>query len=207
MPELSYRGDPGIGTGLRLRSMIITVSGPHGTGKSTYAARLAKDLRIRHVSAGILFRRIAHENNLSLEDLGKKALADNSIDKLVDDRTLKEAEKGDVVIDGQLAGWMIKDKADLTIYLTAPEDVRLERIAKRDKLDIEDARVQTSQRESVQRERYLHHYGFHVEDRSIYHLILDTSLGSIDDTARVLLDAALMVKRAKRKDRDQRNLK
>jgi CMP/dCMP kinase len=178
--------------------MIITVSGPHGTGKSTYAARLAKDLRIRHVSAGVLFRRIARENNVSLEDLGEKALEDFSIDKLVDERTVKEAEKGDVVIDGQLAGWIMKDKADLRIYLTAPETTRLERIAKRDKLNLDEARVQTEKRESVQRERYLRHYGFHVEDRSIYHLILDTSLGSIDDTAKVLQDAALMVKKAKK---------
>jgi CMP/dCMP kinase len=179
--------------------MIITVSGPHGTGKSTYAARLAKDLRIRHVSAGVLFRRIARENNVSLEDLGEKALEDFSIDKLVDERTAKEAEKGEVVIDGQLAGWIMKDKADLRIYLTAPETIRLERIAKRDKVNVEEARVQTEKRESVQRERYLRHYGFHVEDKSIYHLILDTSLGSIDDTAKVLQDAALMVKRAKKR--------
>jgi len=67
--------------------MIISVSGPHGTGKSTYAARLAKALRIRHVSAGALFRRIAKEKRISLEALGKKALEDSSIDKLVDERT------------------------------------------------------------------------------------------------------------------------
>jgi len=85
--------------------------------------------------------------------------------------------------------------------------VRLERIARRDELSAEDARIETEQRESVQRERYLRHYGFHVDDRSIYHLVLDTSLGSIDDTAKVLVDAALMVKRARKKDAERRNLK
>jgi len=178
--------------------MIITVSGPHGTGKSTYAARLAEALRIRHVSAGALFRRIAKEKKLSLEDLGEKALEDSSIDKLVDERTIAEGEKGNVVVDGQLAGWILKDRADLRIYLTAPEDVRLERIAKRDKVTLEEARVQTEQRESVQRERYSRHYGFQVEDRSIYHLVLDTSLGCIQDTAKVLVSTAIMVRRAKK---------
>jgi len=48
--------------------MIITVSGSHGTGKSTYAARLAEALRIRHVSAGAVFRRIAKEKKISLEE-------------------------------------------------------------------------------------------------------------------------------------------
>ena len=182
--------------------MIITVSGPHGTGKSTYAARLAGALRIRHVSAGALFRRIAKERRVSLEELGENALDDPSIDKLVDERTMAEAEKGNLVVDGQLAGWVLKDKSDLRIYLTAPEDVRLERIAKRDKVALEEARVQTEQRESVQRERYSRHYGFQVEERCIYHLVLDTSLGSIEDTSKVLVSAAIMVRRtgkAKRK--------
>jgi cytidylate kinase len=158
-------------------------------------------LRIRHVSAGALFRRIAKEKRVSLEDLGEKALEDPSIDKLVDERTVAEAKKGNVVVDGQLAGWVLKDRSDLRIYLTAPEDVRLERIAKRDKVTLERAHVQTEQRESVQRERYSRHYGFHVEDRSIYHLVLDTSLGSIDDTAKVLVSAAIMVRRARKSQR------
>ena len=175
--------------------MIITVSGPHGTGKSTYAAKLAKSLRIRHVSAGILFREIAKERNLSLETLGKLALKDASIDRLVDERTIGEAKKGDLVVDGQLAGWMLKNRADLRIYLTAPEGVRLERIASRDRIAPRVARSQTRQRESVQRERYLRHYGFQVDDVSIYQLVLDTSLGSIADIERVLVDTALMVKK------------
>lgn len=181
--------------------MIITVSGPHGTGKSTYAARLAEALHIRHVSAGALFRRIAKERKISLEELGRKALEDRSIDKLVDGRTMAEAEKGNLVIDGQLAGWVLKDRSDLRIYLTAPENVRLERIAKRDKVTLEEARVQTGQRESVQRERYSKHYGFQIEERSIYHLVLDTSLGSIEDTAKVLVTAAAMVRRARKAKR------
>ena len=178
--------------------MIITVSGPHGTGKSTYAARLAQALGIRHVSAGSLFRRIAKERKLSLEELGKNALEDPSIDKLVDERTILEANKGSVVVDGQLAGWILKERTDLRIYLTAPEEVRLERIAKRDKVTLQDARRQTEQRESVQRERYSRHYSFQVEDRSIYQLVLDTSLGTIDDTAKVLISAAVMVRKAKK---------
>lgn len=174
--------------------MIITVSGPHGTGKSTYAARLARTLNLRHVSAGGLFRKLARERKASLEEFGQQALKDPSIDHLVDDMSFKEAEKGNVVLDGQLTGWVLKDKADLRIYLTAPEPVRLERIAKRDKLTIVEATKQTQLRESVQQERYLKHYGFKVDDLSIYHLVLDTSLGNIEDTAKVLVFAANAVK-------------
>ena len=207
MPELSLDRGSRPGPFFQRFNMIITVSGPHGTGKSTYAARLAEALHIRHVSAGAVFRRIAKEKKISLEELGEKALDDPSVDRLVDERTTAEADKGNVVVDGQLAGWILKERSDLRIYLTAPEDVRLERIARRDKVSFQEARAQTEQRESVQRERYLRHYGFQVEDRSIYHLILDTSLGSIEDTAKVLVSAALMVRRAKTAQRNRRNLK
>ncbi|HEX4919986.1 MAG TPA: AAA family ATPase [Candidatus Bathyarchaeia archaeon] len=187
--------------------MIITVSGLHGTGKSTYAARIASALGIRHVSAGVLFRRVAKEKHLTLEELGKIALQDSSIDKLVDEKTVEEADKGNVVIDGQLTGWMLKDRSDLRIYLTAPETVRLERIARRDGVDLKDAQAQTRQRESIQSERYLRHYGFRVEDLSIYHLVLDSSLGSIEDTAKVLVAATRMVQRTRKKGTKRRNLK
>lgn len=193
MPQLSrFRDTPAgpLGSG----QMIITVSGLHGTGKSTYASRLARELGLRHVSAGLLFRRLAEERHLSLEEFGQLALKDPAIDRQVDEETMKEAEKGDVVVDGQLAGWVLREVADLRVYLTAPEDVRMERIAKRDRVSLEEARNHTLQRENVQSERYRRHYGFKVEDRSIYHLVIDTNLLSQEDTGKVLLTAALAVK-------------
>lgn len=184
--------------------MIITVSGLHGTGKSTYAAGLARELGLRHVSAGLLFRRLAEEKNLSLEEFGQLALEDPAIDRQVDEETMEEAEKGDVVVDGQLAGWVLREVADLRVCLTAPESVRMERIAKRDRVSLEEARKHTAQRESVQSERYRRHYGFKVDDQSIYHMVIDTDLLSQEDTARVLLTAALAVKSRKHESRSKK---
>lgn len=185
--------------------MIVTVSGPHGSGKSTYAAKLAGSLALRHVSAGMLFRKLAEERKVSLEKFQEMAAADPSIDRLVDERTMMEAERGDVVVDGQLAGWVLKEISDLRILLTAPLVVRLERIAARDHISLEEARRQTLHREAVQAERYRKHYGFSVDDWSIYHLILDTSFGSIEDTAKILLAAAVTAKNAKTRKTPEKN--
>ncbi len=203
MPSLPVLRDSALGP-FRSPRMIITVSGPHGTGKSTYAAHLSKELGLRHVSAGFLFRKLAKERHVSLKEFGWLALKDPAIDRRVDEETRKEAEKGDVVVDGQLAGWVLKDVADLCVYLTAPENVRMERIAKRDNITVEDAWRETLRRESLQRKRYMQHYRFHVEDRSIYHLLVDTSLFPKEDTAKVLLTAALAVKAAKRGKRSKK---
>ena len=175
----------------------MTVSGPHGSGKSTYAVKLAGSLGLRHVSAGMLFRKLAEERKVLLEKFQEMAAADPSIDRSVDERTMLEAEGGSVVLDGQLAGWVLKEVSDLRILLTAPLVVRLERIAARDRISLEEARRQTLHREGVQAERYRKHYGFSVDDWSIYHLILDTSFGSIEDTAKILLAAAVTAKNAK----------
>jgi len=185
--------------------LIVTISGPHGSGKSTYAAKLAESLSLRHVSAGLLFRKLADERRISLERFQEMAAADPSIDRLVDERTMREAERGDVVMDGQLAGWVLKEISDLRVLLTAPLVVRLERIAARDRISLEEARRQTLHREGVQAERYRKHYGFSVDDWSIYHLILDTSFGSIEDTARILLAAAVTSKNAKTGKSSEKN--
>ncbi|MFQ6076866.1 MAG: AAA family ATPase, partial [Candidatus Bathyarchaeia archaeon] len=46
--------------------LVVTVSGLHGTGKSTYARALSEAFDLRHVSAGGLFRQIALERGLSI---------------------------------------------------------------------------------------------------------------------------------------------
>ena len=147
----------------------------------------------------MLFRSLAEDKKIVLEKFQEIAAADPSVDRLVDERTMAEAERGDVVIDGQLAGWVLKEISDLRILLTAPLMVRLERIAARDRISLDEARRQTLHRESVQSERYRRHYGFNVEDWAIYHLVLDTSFGSIDDTASILLAAAEAAKKTKKR--------
>ncbi|MEM3654149.1 MAG: nucleoside monophosphate kinase, partial [Candidatus Bathyarchaeia archaeon] len=116
------------------KPIVITISGPHGTGKTTYAKRIAEAFNLKHVSAGELFRKIAQEKNISVEKLSEIAIKSQEIDNLIDERTKKEAEIGNVVIDGQLAGWMALKNADLKIFLTAPKEKRFERIAKRDSI-------------------------------------------------------------------------
>ncbi|RLI08618.1 cytidylate kinase, partial [Candidatus Bathyarchaeota archaeon] len=91
------------------RGLVITVSGLHGTGKSTHARRLAEALGLRYVSAGILFRHMAEERGITLEEMSRLAEGDPEIDRLVDERTKEEALRGDVVIDAALSGWMVED--------------------------------------------------------------------------------------------------
>jgi cytidylate kinase len=181
------------------KGLVITVSGPHGTGKSTYAKALAEALRLRYVSAGELFRGLAREQKLSLQKLSARAAEDPSIDRMLDERTKSEAEKGGVVIDAQLAAWMAGELADAKVLLTAPNDVRFKRIAERDHIGVEEARKETEYRESIQKERYKKYYGIDVSDLSIYNIKVDTSLYPIEETKRIIIDSVrnFLAERAK----------
>ncbi|HUK27850.1 MAG TPA: cytidylate kinase family protein [Candidatus Acidoferrales bacterium] len=176
-------------TGAR-RGFVITVGGPHGTGKSTYALALARALGLRYVSAGGIFRELAKKNNASLESYSRYAEKDPEIDRIIDERTKEEARHGSVVIDAQLAAWMVRELADLKMLLTAPDQIRFTRIAQRDGITIEMAQKETEAREEIQIRRYKQYYGIDVTDLSIYDLRIDTSLHPIQETKAIVIEEA-----------------
>ncbi len=166
--------------------VVVTLSGLHGAGKSTYAKELAEEFGLRYVSAGDLFRNIARERGLTIMELTDLATKDSSIDRRMDDITRREAENGSVVLDGQLAGWMAGELANIKVYLKASLNVRVARLASRDGVPLEEARRELLHREAVERERYKSMYGIDVGDTSIYEVILDTSFLGSKSISRVL---------------------
>jgi cytidylate kinase len=167
--------------------LVITISGPHGTGKSTCAKALAEALKLKYVSAGGLFRELAKERKMTLEAFSRLAEEDSSVDKMIDERTIAIAEEGGVVIDAQLAAWIVKHLADAKILLTAPDDTRFQRIAGRENISLSAARDQTLLREEIQKRRYMKYYGIDVSDLSIYDLKIDTS-APLDQTKALVIE-------------------
>lgn len=166
--------------------VVITFSGLHGAGKSTYAKQIAEEFGLRYFSAGDVAREVAREKGLTLTELTDLAARDASIDEKMDAMTRREAQKGSVVLDGQLVGWMAGDSADIKVYLKAPLSVRVARLASRDGVSVEEAGRELLHREEAERERYKSLYGIDVGDISIYEVILDTALLGLESTRKVL---------------------
>jgi cytidylate kinase len=167
-------------------SPIIAIGGLHGIGKSTVAKALAKHFKLRYISAGKAFRQMAKRKTLTLQEFSKLADEDPSIDLEIDNFIKIEAEKGDAIAEGQLASWMLKDIADMKILLTAPEKVRIKRIAGREKISFDEAKKKTAIREKIEKERYEKYYDIDISDVSIYDLIFDTSLLRKEETIKTL---------------------
>ena len=178
------------------RSLVITVAGPHGSGRSTQATRLAETFRLRYVSTGTLFRERAAQLGVSLEEMTRIAADDDSFDRFLDDRAKEETRRGGVVLDATLSGWVAVDP-DLRIYLTAPLGVRVRRIAEREGRSAEEVERETRLREEAELERFRRYYEYDVGDRSIYDLVLNTELFDADGVAHILKNVveAYMVER------------
>jgi cytidylate kinase len=166
--------------------LVVAVSGLHGTGKSTYASNIANEFKLRHVSAGKLFRQIAAERQLSLTALSCEAEQNEELDHLLDERTRKEIRKGKVVVDGLLAGWMARECSALKIYLSAPYEVRIRRIVARDGISYTQAERVTLLRERSEKRRFKRVYGIDIDDLSIYDLVLNTGLLPIEANIQVI---------------------
>ena len=156
--------------------MLITISGPPGSGKSTVAAAVAEAFDLEHVSGGDIFRGLAEERELSLAAFNELAEDDDAIDRDLDRRLRETArERDDVVVESRLSGWMAGDYADLKVWLDAPLSVRAARIADREGTSVDRAEEETRVREESERKRYAEYYDIDFEDRSIYDLCVNTA--------------------------------
>ncbi|MDI9619654.1 MAG: AAA family ATPase [Candidatus Nezhaarchaeota archaeon] len=174
--------------------LVIAVSGKPGAGKTTYAKELASSFNLRYVSSGSLFRQMALEKGISVAELHKKAEGDHDIDRAIDGRALEEAKMGNVIVEGHLAGWVLREVADLKIFFTAPLEVRAARVARRDNISYEAAIEELKYREYSNKLRAKAIYGFNLDDLSSFDVIFNTERLSkelISETLKTLISELL----------------
>lgn len=165
--------------------VVIAISGLHGAGKTTAARALVRKFGLKYVSAGTVFRQMAKERGMTLDKFSQYVERHRGIDRQIDRRTANVAKEDGVLIDARLSGWMAKG-ADITILLTAPLELRVKRIARRERRRYKDVLAETERRERSEAKRFKRLYGIDVNDYSGFDLMLNTGRWNVKEMNRVL---------------------
>ena len=170
-------------------NLFLTVSGPPGCGATTVCEALSEAMDCGYVSGGQIFRELADERGMSLTRFLAEADASDEIDRALDRRLRTIAEKWGAankafILESRLAGWIAGNRADLRIWLDAPEEVRVARTRDREEMGAE-MRV----REVLEAGRYEHEYGVDISDRSFYDLAINTARWDPDGVVDLVLTA------------------
>jgi predicted cytidylate kinase len=173
--------------------LLITVSGPPGSGTTTAAERVAARLELALVPGGAVFRSMASERGLSLGEFGRYATDHPEVDVELDGRLADRARQGDVVIESRLAGWIARNEGlpAVRAWIDCDPDIRAGRVAARERVSRARARAENDERQHVERSRYLVLYGLDLEDLSIYDLVLDSGALGPDQLSDRIVDVVL----------------
>lgn len=157
--------------------VVVTVSGTPGSGKTTVAKLLEKRLNLKYVYSGFLFREMAKKYKMSLEEFGKYCEEHSEIDKELDEKQIKILKKGNVILEGRLAGWLAyrNNIKAFKIFVDADIYTRAKRIVNREGGDFEERRKEIIERERSESIRYKKYYNIDLKDKSIYDIIIDSS--------------------------------
>lgn len=155
----------------------ITISGLPGTGKTTVAQLLQKETGLSYVYVGDIFRNLAIQHKMSLEEFGKYCEQHPDVDEKLDDQQLHILRKGNVIVEGRITGWLAyrNNIPAFKVLLTADIDIRAQRVVKRENGNVEVRKQEIRQREQSEVTRYKTYYGIDLSDTSIYNIIIDTT--------------------------------
>lgn len=137
------------------------------------ADALAQDLGLRLVVMGDLFREIAKERHMDLEEFS--SAREDEIDYRIDRKARQLAMEGGVVLDGRLTAMAAGEFADCRVLVQCDLDQKSARVAKREQVPEYEARNKLEKRDANDSARYIKLYGSDGSQRDIYDAVIDTT--------------------------------
>lgn len=177
-----------------MKKHIITITGFPGTGKSSTAKGVALCLGYEHFSSGDMFRKMAAERKLSIEEINFTAEKQKEIDFEVDKLLVKMGEEKDnFVIDSRTAFHWIPNSfkvfLDLSPRIAAErtfEQIRREGRASQAGESIDEVYENTLRRVESERKRYESLYNLDITDKMKFDLVVDTKVNNLEEVIEIV---------------------
>lgn len=191
---------------------LITISGQPGTGTTSIATALKDELDAEYVNAGSIFRALAEEHDMTLDEFSKHVNKNPDIDREIDYQLRQAVEEFldtssephstsdqhedlqisiDVdtdaeymILESRLAGWIAGSDATFRIWCQAPLSIRCDRID--DSTDREEHADALLERQNDEEMRYKQWYDIDITDTTIYDLVINTSRWSPEAVTRII---------------------
>ena len=177
---------------------IITIAGKPGSGKSSTSKKLAAAFGFRHYSSGDLFRSLAKERGINVNEINKLAETEKDIDHQVD-MWLQQlgADEDRFVVDSRMAWhWM---PYSFRVYLELDVNVAATRILtnidpiRREAEHIPDDPILyatlLSERLDSESKRYMNLYQQNPYEPSHYDIVVDTHQHNLDEVVTIVTEA------------------
>lgn len=168
----------------------IIISGLPAVGKTTVARTVASKFGLKQYSGGDVLKELAVARGYSMSgsdwwdtEQGIKFLAERksnpNFDNDVDERLLKEAGKGGVVITSYTLPWLAGDA--IKFWLKGSSESRARRMANRDNIAYEKALEIISMRDEENKKLYMKLYDIRFgDDLTVFDYVLNTDQLSIE---------------------------
>ncbi|MCX6751436.1 MAG: cytidylate kinase family protein [Candidatus Nomurabacteria bacterium] len=179
-----------------MKKEIITINGGLGSGKSSTADLVAKELGFKRFSSGDFFRQVGLELGLSINEINIRAETDKKIDEMTDQKLRDLNNKNKIVIDSRTAYHWIPES--FKVYLNLPPEIAKDRILS--SLKVEKLRQQSENMSSAEevykkiterfeseQKRYWDLYKINNTDKKNYDLIIDTNKNNLEQVVKIIV--------------------
>lgn len=192
--------------------MVITVGRQYGSGGREIGTMLAKKLGIAYYD-DMLLKEAAKESGLceelfhsfderpksflysiamdpysfSVDHVTPKGSIEQQVYLATYDTIKKLADKGPCVLIGRCADYVLKDRSDvINLFITAPLENRIERVARRNNISKEEARNRIKRTDKSRASYYNYYSSKDWGDAKSYDLCVDSSMLGVEGTVELL---------------------
>lgn len=169
---------------------LITISGKIAVGTTTLTGNLINSLGWKHINIGAIQREYDRKHKLHENKVGALFRSDKH-EKEIDAMTEQILKSGkEIIYEAWLSGFFARSYQDVlkVLLICSHNDIRVDRVANRENVSVEEAKNWIKKRESENTEKWKRLYGkYNFWDRKYFNLVIDTyKTGPLETLGKVL---------------------